>query len=305
MSSLQRPAKRLRSTSGSKPTLIQANLPVPILFRQLDPAFAVIKCLEAIANERLLRQSDFIDRVITDTFLPKIEPQNRNRTNIKEAKGYICRQISPILYQLITQFINSLDDPDPPSPIQASPIISQRKISQTQTINSTPGEIVQHAGHGNEPQKAGSVLVPPLPTSLAHASPTVEHWLQTNNSAFPFRQDYGLIQPSQIARKLTLTPPDEPYQSIEPQFQVPETVKSNPEVSPEESTPASNKSPAQINLPSESAPEPFISELANAAADKQETRSVVSAVRSRTRSSAIIRTCSFCAKPLPSPSARR
>ncbi|KAK6338002.1 hypothetical protein TWF696_001474 [Orbilia brochopaga] len=286
------------------PTLIQANLPVPILFRQLDPAFAVIKCLEAIATERLLRQSDLIDRVITDTFLGKIEPQNRNRTNIKEAKSYICRQIGPILYQLITQFIDSLDDTDAPSPTQASPNISKRKISQTQSTNAVAGEVSHSASLGNESKNAVSALIPPFPTSLPHASPTVEHWLQTNNSAFPFRQDYGLIQPPQIARKLTLTPPEESAGPLE--FQFPETVKSNPEVSPEDSTPASKTSPAHANVAREPAPEQSSTgKNANTATDKQETRSVVSAVRNRTRSSATIRTCSFCAKPLPSPSARR
>ncbi|KAJ6258702.1 hypothetical protein Dda_6752 [Drechslerella dactyloides] len=309
MSSLPRPAKRLRSSSGSKPTLIHANLPVPLLFRNLDPALAVIKCLEAIATERLLRQSDLIDRVITDTFLGKIEPQNRNRTNIKEAKSYICRQIGPVLYQLITSFIDSLDDSDGPSPTQASPVTSQRKVSQSQAANATIGETSPSTNLGNEPKKAASALVPPFSTSLDHATPrapTVELWLQTGNSAFPFRQNYGLVQPLQIPRKLTLTPPEEPNGALD--FQFPETVKSNPEanteVNPEGSTPASNKSTTQVKAANQE-PEPSIGETTNAATDRQETRGVASVVRGRIRSAAAIRTCSFCAKPLPSPSARR
>ncbi|EWC44891.1 hypothetical protein DRE_00950 [Drechslerella stenobrocha 248] len=304
MSSLQRPAKRLRSSPGSKPTLFQSNSTVPILLRHQDPDIAVIKCLEAISTERLLRQCDLIDKVIAENFWDKTEPQNRNRTNVREAKVYICRLIGPILYQLITQYIDSLEHADLESPLPPSPPAVQHNAPHPQ--HSGPVGTADGASAGLEEAfravPPALPAAPAVPAALSHAAPIgVGTWLATNN-AFPFRQNLEIIQQSSTLQRLNPAPAQEFYNVQELRF--PEAVHGQTVTEPsnQENAPASNASPAQARTTVQ--PEPSVSELTNAITDRQETRSVVSVVRNKHRSGTYT-PCSFCSKPLPSPSARR
>ncbi|KAK6538321.1 hypothetical protein TWF694_011200 [Orbilia ellipsospora] len=331
MLSSPRPPKRQRSSSDSKPASVwptKSSFPVPLLLRKLEPMIVVAKCLEAIASERILRASNLIDRVIVDQFLDMNEIQNKNNTNIKDAKTFICKQIGPILYQIINEHLaDSFNDIELISAAQSSPVLVQQrkaKFQENEEVDEDefpveqPTNLIQNSNDKQAPiyaNQMGSIsIAAPDVVAADHnvnTSTDLGTWLE--DSAFPaFRKNYEPIQSSSALQNF---PPKLPTGLTEDfaglakfQWENGAMGKSENGETPKDRIPASmNTSPVQTKPPINRSQ----SLHGIPSADKQETRSVVSTARSKVRSSQgrsqsnAIRACTFCNKDLPSPSARR
>ncbi|KAK6513659.1 hypothetical protein TWF506_008098 [Arthrobotrys conoides] len=305
-----RPAKRPRRSSDSGEMLFcpprKWAVPAPILLRKLDPTTVITKCLESVANERLLRGSDLIDRIITDQFLALNEVQNRNNTNVREAKNFICKHIGPILYQVINQYLESFSQDgdvvspseNPQSPIQPK---KQRNDGENTTAEASTTTV-------SKPERK----MPPLFTSRVESlgslgvtagetvHTTIEHpggagiggWL-VSDSPYPFRKNYP-IQSSPV-NGIPVENVQEPGK-----FAWPQPARSKSDVGiPEDNISMANSSPVKTK-PVMARPQSISGKPSG---DQQETRSVIS--NTRKRSSRIVRSCTFCNKELPSPSARK
>lgn len=306
-----RPAKRPRRSSESGDMLFcpprKWAVPAPILLRKLDPTMVITKCLEAVANERLLRASDLIDKIITDQFLELNDLQNRNNTNVREAKNFICKHIGPILYQVINQYLESFtQDGDVVSPSENSQSPMQQKRQRNDGGN-TPIEVSTTTD--SKPERK----MPPLFTSqmeslgslgvtAGEAAPTtIDHpsgagigvWLGSADSPYPFRKNYP-IQSSPVNG----IPVENVQASGKCAWPQPERSKSDARI-PDDSISMANSSPVKTK--------PTITRAQSISgkptSDQQETRSVVSHTRKRTPRT--VRSCTFCGKELPSPSARK
>ncbi|KAF3287568.1 hypothetical protein TWF970_007286 [Orbilia oligospora] len=305
-----RPAKRPRRSSDSGDMLFcpprKWAVPAPILLRKLDPTTVITKCLEAVANERLLRGSDLIDRIITDQFLALNELQNRNNTNVKEAKNFICKHIGPILYQVINQYLESFtQDGDVISLSENSQSPIQPKKQKSDGENA-PLEV--STATNSKPERK----MPPLFTSQMEslgslgvtageaAHTTIDHpsgagiggWL-AGDSPYPFRKNYP-VQSSSING----IPVENIQASGKSQWPHPERSKSDAGVL-EDNISMANSSP--VKTKSVIARAQSIS--GKLGGDHQETRSIIS--NSRKKASQAVRSCTFCYKELPSPSARK
>ncbi|EGX52768.1 hypothetical protein AOL_s00007g104 [Orbilia oligospora ATCC 24927] len=305
-----RPAKRPRRSSDSGDMLFcpprKWAVPAPILLRKLDPTTVITKCLEAVANERLLRGSDLIDRIITDQFLALNELQNRNNTNVKEAKNFICKHIGPILYQVINQYLESFtQDGDVISLSENSQSPIQPKKQKSDGENA-PLEV--STATNSKPERK----MPPLFTSQMEslgslgvtageaAHTTIDHpsgagiggWL-AGDSPYPFRKNYP-VQSSSING----IPVENIQASGKSQWPHPERSKSDAGVL-EDNISMANSSPVKTKLVIARAQ----SISGKLGGDHQETRSIVS--NSRKKASQAVRSCTFCYKELPSPSARK
>ncbi|EPS37279.1 hypothetical protein H072_9048 [Dactylellina haptotyla CBS 200.50] len=316
--SSSRPAKRPRSSSDSKPgsswprPTSSANS-VPLLLRKLEPEIVIAKCLEAMASERLLRSSDLIDIIIQDSFLEMHPLQNRNKTNIKDTKLFICKQIGPILHRIINEYLDSYvnvtTDTQSPTP---SPLVPKRTPVQesSQVVNpvDTPlhahPDLVERSPSGFARDVASLGLVVPGdidPISAAeHIAPTdIGNWLSRDNP-FPFRKNYELIQQSPVSAKPNKSPMEDLSGLSKFQWGSGDTANSKSEAgAQEENTSIANTSPLRTKHSTGRIP----SVNGNAIADRQDTKSTIST--SRVRTSRILRSCTFCGKELPSPSARR
>ncbi|KAF3914677.1 hypothetical protein AA313_de0205226 [Arthrobotrys entomopaga] len=335
MQSSPRPPKRPRSSSDSKPTSAwptKSTFPVPLLLRKLEPMIVVAKCLEAIASERMLRASNLIDKVISDQFLDMNEIQNKNNTNIKDAKNFICRQIGPILYKIINDHLaDSYNDIEIISTTNSSPVLLQpRKLKLQENgeleveDDDFPVEVPSNINHtSNEkpapiiyPSQIGSLSVPQADVATTdhnNVNTLTDLGTWVENSTFPaFRKNYEPFQSSSALQsfppKLTTGLPEDLAGLAKFQWGNGTMGKSESGETPKDSISASmNASPVQAKPPINRSQS--LHGIPNT--DKLETRSVVSTARSKVRSnqgrsqSNVIRTCTFCNKDLPSPSARR
>ncbi|KAF3933870.1 hypothetical protein ABW19_dt0202442 [Dactylella cylindrospora] len=284
MSVFQRPPKRVRSSSGSKPLLYDPNQTVPILLRH-EPEKAIIRCLEAVANERLLRHSDLIDNIVKEYFLPTShqEAHNNNLTNIKEAKQFLARRIGPILYSIITPYIDQYID-------------TQEKSTEDAANTAIP-EVAPAASSTQDMPPAPTAINTETPfTGPSDGAPAIKTWME-QDPAYPLFRGVGpgAIGPSPISTTSAL--PDQ-WRSVRGvAFSGVSGTKSEAAVG--EDPPSNSVSPVRTRPP----PRPARSVSGNTI-DRLDTRSIVSTTRSKGRSTTN-RACTFCAKELPSPSARR
>ncbi|KAK6339893.1 hypothetical protein TWF718_009281 [Orbilia javanica] len=303
-----RPAKRPRRSSESGDMLFRPprkwSGPAPILLRKLDPTAVITKCLEAVANERLLRSSDLIDKVIADQFLLSSELQNRNNTNVKEAKSFICRHIGPILYQLTNQYLESLiQDGDLLSPLEnpQSPVQQKKPRDDSEHSPTEASAIVGSKPERKMPppftsqvESLGSLGVTTgttAPTNLDYPSgAAIGGWLTTDDG-YPFRRNYFQSSPVNGVPGGNNQPPgNTPWRQTnrsKSDVGVPDDVISIANSSPVKTKPTITRAQSVSGRPT---------------GDQQETRSVISA---RRRTSRVVRSCTFCGKELPSPSARK
>ncbi|KAK6499079.1 hypothetical protein TWF481_011648 [Arthrobotrys musiformis] len=315
-----RPTKRPRRSSESGDMsfkfspMRQWPPTTPILLRKLDPTTVITKVLEGMANERLLKSSDLLELIIKDQFLGLSDIQNRNNFNVKEAKVFICRQIGPILYRFVNQYLDSVTTQDADgevlSPLEAPQAAMPQKKQKSENENTS----VEAATAAAEP-KPERKMPPPFPSqieSLDSLEVTAEEttlavldhngdanaapWLKfgSSDNPYPFRQNWpfqsspvnGMPAENATTGRFTRTQPAR--------------TKSDAAI-PDDSISMSNSSPVKAR--STVARPQSIS--GRTTGDQQETRSVVSTTRKRTAKSSLEKSCTFCFKDLPSPSARR
>ncbi|KAK6523429.1 hypothetical protein TWF281_001411 [Arthrobotrys megalospora] len=314
VSTSPRPTKRLRTSSESRRMLLWPPRgwapPVPILLRKFDFTTVIAKCLEAVANERLLRSSDLIDKVIADQFVAVNEIHNTNNTNVKDAKNFICKQIGPILYQIVNQYLESVvSEGEAISPSENSQSPIQPKKQENDNENTpvdvpAPAEAKQESKMPPplfpgpmEPFESLGVPTDPTATPIDHTGGTdIGNWLSTDSS-YPFRKNYP-VQSSPVVPRTNGTPVEH-LQGLE-KFRWPQSARSKSDAGIPDDT---------LSMASPVKTKPNIARAQSISgkptADQQETRSVVSTTRRRFHRSGLLRSCTFCGKELPSPSARR
>ncbi|KAK6352172.1 hypothetical protein TWF730_009004 [Orbilia blumenaviensis] len=313
-----RPTKRPRVSSESGEMILYPpkawTVKTPILLRKLEPTAVVIKCLEAVANERLLKSSDLIDRVISDQFLALTEIQNRNNTNVKDAKNYLCKHISPILSRLINQYIESISQDgdtffsseNSQSPIQHKKLESDNENNP----NNIPATVDGEQERKMPPPQLFPVPVDPLPSlrttsgdSIAagvdrSGTDLIRNWLEIDG-AYPLHRNYPVQSPQAVVK--TNGSPVENLQSPT-KFHWSQATESKSDIGiHDDNISMADTSPVK---PKVTAPRTQ-SISGKQTVDPQDTQSVVSTTRRRSYRSGEARSCTFCGKDLPSPSARK
>lgn len=305
-----RPAKkRLRLDPFLKPPNAgETQVVMPALLRGENRNSVILKCLDCVASQQLLRKSNLIDTIVSENYLQNREPQLQSRFNIEQAKSFIIKQISPILYSLVLRY---------------------NEENEMQLVEEAPGEATAHVEMPSAPQLATpdpitSFKPSPVQTPVSvtpqmtetqlndpeyHASNPLQEWLTNPNA--PYVPMQGIVNPAQ---RVSVSPSDLTQHNPSVQYGQLTSGKRNFVVPPPPRAVSEAGIPSGAALRMGSAvlptrnPAQRASSITTSNIDVRETQSVVSSNNGRNtfklkNPSKFI--CGFCEKENPSPSAQR